>query len=123
MLESSGCRVVVISFGSETGAHQWLKDTGCKLPLYLDQERVLYRKVGLSRSVGKVWSMSTINYYAEQLAQDRRLPSAVQGLEDDPLQMGGDFTFRTDDKSLVMKHCSKTPKDRPSLPQIVEKLQ
>jgi len=122
VLESAGIKVVVVSFGNQTGAEQWLKDTGCNLPLYLDEERLLYCKLGLGRSVGKVWSLSTINYYAEQLAQGRPLPQAVQGVEDDPLQMGGDFTFRMEDRTLVMKHCSKTPKDRPSLTQILQRL-
>ena len=47
-----------------------------------------------SRSVSKVWNMNTIKYYASQKAQGRKLPSAIEGVEDDPLQMGGDFTFR-----------------------------
>ena len=46
------------------------------------------------RSVSKVWQMSTVHYYGSMKAQGRTLPSAIEGEEDDPLQMGGDFTFR-----------------------------
>ena len=38
--------------------------------------------------------MNTIRYYASMKAQGRTLPAAIDGVEDDPLQMGGDFTFR-----------------------------
>ena len=38
--------------------------------------------------------MTTLQYYASMKAQGRQLPTAVEGVEDDPLQMGGDFTFR-----------------------------
>ena len=36
--------------------------------------------------------MDNVKYYASKKAQGKPLPSA--GEEDDPLQMGGDFTFR-----------------------------
>ena len=38
--------------------------------------------------------MTTIHYYGSVKAQGRQLPAAVEGVEDDPLQMGGDFTVR-----------------------------
>lgn len=38
--------------------------------------------------------MTTLQYYGSMKAQGRQLPTAVEGVEDDPLQMGGDFTFR-----------------------------
>ena len=38
--------------------------------------------------------MTTIHYYGSIKAQARQLPAALEGVEDDPLQMGGDFTVR-----------------------------
>ena len=67
----AGARVVVVSFGSpqvcwastcphfkppswDQGAACWLNETGCKLEMFLDQERSLYRAFGLARSLSKV---------------------------------------------------------------------
>lgn len=112
----------MVSFGSRQGAEGWLNSTGCKLDIFLDEERVLYNCLGLQRSVEKVWNMTTINYYSGQVTQGRQLPKALDGVEDDPLQMGGDFSLRCEDGVLVMSHCSTTPKDRPTIEKIMEKL-
>ena len=45
--------MVVVSFGVQEGAEKWLEETGCQLPLYLDEDRNLYRKFGLHRSLAK----------------------------------------------------------------------
>lgn len=119
LFNRAGCKVLVISFGEIKGAASWLSATGCNLEMFLDPERRLYTSLGLPRSVSKVWGMTTMHYYAGELAQDRELPSAIKGVEDDPLQMGGDFTFRKSDRKLVMSHPSKTPKDRPALSKIL----
>jgi len=120
MFTKANIKVVVISFGTVKGAGGWLSATNCSLDMYLDINRNLYQHLGLARSVSKVWNMNTIKYYASQKAQGRKLPSAIEGVEDDPLQMGGDFTFRCSDKSLLMSHPSKTPKDRPQVSEILE---
>jgi len=109
--------VVVVSFGSLQGAAGWLKDTGCKLEMFLDPDRSLYRALGLPRSVSKVWGISTIHFYAGELASGRSLPKSQQE-EDDPLQMGGDFTLSRTGR-LLLCHPSTNPRDRPSLEQIV----
>ena len=102
------------------GASGWLSSTGCSLDMYLDSDRHLYTTLGLHRSVSKVWNMITLHYYASMVAQGRELPKAIQGVEDDPLQMGGDFTFRASDKVLIMAHPSKNPKDRPDISKIMK---
>lgn len=117
----AGCKVAIVSFGQQEGAKDWLAQTKTKLHLYLDSERKLYSKFGLARSVVKVWSMKTIHYYAAQKAQGRKLPSAMIGVEDDPLQMGGDFTIDSA-LNLLMSYPCKNPSDRPSLQHITSKL-
>jgi len=120
LFNSAGCKVCVVSFGTPQGAAGWLSDTGCTLDMFLDTERRLYNTVGLHRSVSKVWNMATMHYYAGMVAQGRKLPSAIEGVEDDPLQMGGDFTFRCSDQVMVMAHPSKNPKDRPDIEKILQ---
>ena len=39
-----------------------------------------------------MWGISTIHFYAGEVASGRSLPKSQQE-EDDPLQMGGDFTL------------------------------
>ena len=100
--------LAVVCFGSEAGAAAWLADTGCSLPLLRDPARTLYKRLGLARSVSRVWSPDTLHYYAGQVAAGRTLPAVVAGQEDDPLQMGGDFTLNCSTGTLIMSH----PRDR-----------
>lgn len=115
------CKVVVLSFGSSQGADAWIEATGCELEVYLDPDRRIYSMLGLERSLHKVWNMDTVHFYAQQKALGRQLPQSIVGVEDDPLQMGGDFTIRRDGR-LVLSYPSKTPKDRPSTNQILQNL-
>jgi len=118
-LTAAGIKVVVISFGARQGALAWLQDTACNLDLFLDQERRLYRALGLHRSLAKVWNMATVHYYAGQKAKGNPLPQPVADVEDDPLQMGGDFTVRCRDGVLLLCHPSSHPRDRPTLATIL----
>ena len=67
-----------------------------------------------------MWQISTIHYYGTMKAQGRNLPTAVRAEEDDPLQMGGDFTFRCEDRRLTLCHPSKNPRDRPQVNDIIK---
>ena len=93
-------RTIAIIYVAQGGL-SWLSETSCELELYLDPERQLYSRLGLARSVWRVWQMTTIYYYGSIKAQARQLPAALEGVEDDPLQMGGDFTVRYTQKREV----------------------
>jgi len=114
----AGARVVVVSFGSSQGAAFWLRETNCKLEMFLDQERSLYQAFGLARSLSKVWSMSMIHVYAEKIVGGEIFPESKEE-DDDPLQMGGDFTLSRSGH-ILLSHKSSHPYDRPSLHQILE---
>jgi len=114
----AGARVVVVSFGSPQGAACWLNETGCKLEMFLDQERSLYRAFGLARSLSKVWSMPMIHVYAEKIVGGEIFPESKEE-NDDPLQMGGDFTLSRSGQ-ILLSHKSSNPYDRPSLHQILD---
>eukprot|EP00118_Oscarella_pearsei_P025769 m.308741 g.308741 ORF g.308741 m.308741 type:complete len:92 (+) comp44661_c0_seq1:742-1017(+) len=87
--------------------------------MLLDSERKLYRSFGLRQSTSKVWSTSTLTYYAEQKRQGRRLHSLFE--DDDPNQMGGDFIVSKTGQ-LVLSHCSSSPTDRPSAVELLESI-
>jgi len=114
----AGARVVVVSFGSPQGAACWLNETGCKLEMLLDQERSLYQAFGLARSLSKVWSMPMIQVYAEKIVGGEIFPESKEE-NDDPLQMGGDFTLSRSGH-ILLSHKSSNPYDRPSLLQILD---
>ena len=63
-----------------------------------------------------------MKYYAEQVLQ-HPVPKSQEGIEDDVLQMGGDFTIsnKYTNITLSFSYPSKTPNDRPSLEHIFEK--
>jgi len=114
----AGAKVVVVSFGSDQGAACWLNETNCKLEMFLDQERRLYQAFGLTRSLSKVWSMQMIHVYAEKIVGGEIFPESKQE-DDDPLQMGGDFTLSSSGR-ILLSHKSSNPYDRPSLHQILD---
>ncbi|KAI8486915.1 hypothetical protein Bbelb_354230 [Branchiostoma belcheri] len=120
-IQAAGGRVMVVSFGSQTGAQRWLQDTSCSYHMLLDQERKLYGAFGLGRSVSKVWSVAALTYYAEQKAAGRTLPNKYENVEDDPHQMGGDFIFDPQGHALMV-HCSKVSTDRPEVTTIISVL-
>ena len=110
--------VVIVSFGVKKGAEQWVKETNCQFPVYLDPNRRLYRFFGLHRSLFKVFNHKTLQYYGEKKSAGVTLPSAIAGVEDDPLQMGGDFTINCAKKTMQFLYPSKQSDDRPALSHI-----
>lgn len=102
----------MVSFGTQEKAVAWITDTKCQFPMLLDADRHLYRALGLKRSVSKVWTVSSLLYYAEQKLAGRKLMSMLEN--DDPHQLGGDFIVDPSGK-LVMVYLSKTSTDRPSV--------
>lgn len=111
----------MVTFGVKTGAIQWLEDTQSPYDMLMDPDRNIYKFFGLKRSILRVWNISTLTYYAEQLAAERSLPHAIENIEDDPHQMGGDFVLNSSG-NLTMIHCSKTPMDRPSVDVLIDHL-
>ncbi|ESP02929.1 hypothetical protein LOTGIDRAFT_111068, partial [Lottia gigantea] len=82
----------------------------------------VYRAFGLNRSVSKVWSISCMIYYGEQMAQGRDLPKPYQHIHDDPIQMGGDFIIDKEGK-MKLVYCSKASNDRPNVEHVLRTLQ
>lgn len=118
-LESRGCRVVVVARGTQPDATSWLDNYKYPFQLLLDLPMKLYRELGLSRSVEKVWNIGSMVGYAEQKIAGTPGYPPYQG--DDLHLMGGDFIVDSLGK-LVLTHPSATPKDRPTLEQILTAL-
>lgn len=115
--EALNGEVIVVSFGNVEGAKKWLQDTNCEFRMFVDPARQLYRVLGLTRSVAKVWSISSLVYYAEQKRAGRKLVAVFE--EDDLTQMGGDVVFDKDGK-LALVYRSKVSTDRPSVEDLLK---
>ena len=100
----------------QAGARRWLKDTNCKLRMFVDPERHLYNTLGLKRSVAKTWSIPSLVYYAEQKQAGRKLAAMFE--EDDPNQMGGDFILDEQGR-LALIHRSRMSTDRPPVEELL----
>lgn len=118
-LTQAGLKILIVSFGEERGAENWLKETQCPFDMVLDSERNIYKAFGLERSVSRVWSIACMVYYTEQLLLGRDLPKPMENVHDDPQQMGGDFIL---DKQGVLKmvYRSKYSSDRPTVDHLLK---
>nr|KAI8741268.1 peroxiredoxin-like 2C [Biomphalaria glabrata] len=117
-LKQFGAEILIVSFGEQLGADNWLKETNCPFDMILDPNRKIYLSFGLHRSVSKVWSCACMIYYVEQLLKGRQLPRPLENVHDDPQQMGGDFILDNTGR-VVFSYCSKVSNDRPSVDQIL----
>ena len=116
-LEAVGVRVLLLSFGQEWQAREWMQETKAPFPLLLDPERSVYHAYGLERSFVKSWHPRTLLNYLGLLLKGRKL-HPIQG---DPNQLGGDFIVDT--RGIVRyAHPSEDPADRPSFERISEAL-
>ncbi|KAL5008606.1 hypothetical protein ScPMuIL_014187 [Solemya velum] len=116
---SAEVSVIVITFGLREGATKWLSETGCECPMLIDQPRKIYRTFGLKRSLFKVWSISSLVYYAEKMIEGVELPRPYENVHDDLQQMGGDFIIDKDGIVRFM-YPSKMAYDRPALDLLKE---
>ena len=69
-----------------------------------------------------MFQINVLKYYAEQ-GLKHPVPKSQEGIEDDVLQMGGDFTIKTSlsNPILSFSYPSKSASDRPLIEQIIEK--
>ena len=102
--------------GIRDSALKWLDYNKVTHPLLLDLNLVLYKHLGLKRSVKAVWSVSTLVSYAEERVAGVSPTPDYPG--DDVHVMGGDFM--TDASGcLVYAYSSKFSSDRPSIESLL----
>jgi len=83
-----------------------------------DTNRQVYKSVGLIASFSKTWNAQALTYYAEMKVAGRKLPSAFEGIADDPNQMGGDVVVTMRGIASLV-HLSSTPTDRPDVKTLI----
>ena len=69
------------------------------------------------RSVN-VFMLDTMKFYGEAIAKQENLPQI--DVQEDVIQLGGDFTIEKVSKKMIFLYPSKTSADRPTLELILE---
>ncbi|KAI7799801.1 selenoprotein L [Triplophysa rosa] len=118
LLEAQSVRVLVVSYGCLEGATFWLDQTGTEFDMLFDEERAVYRTLGLGSSFAKVMKFKSLLHYSELLAMNRPFPEVPPQFIDDLFQMGGDFVLDEGGKVIFSYRCI-SPVDRPSAAQIL----
>ena len=85
--------------------------------VFVDSERTTYDDFGLPRAT-KVFLLKTMKFFAEQIVKEVEFP--MMNIQEDVLQLGGDFTIDTFTKKLTFLHPSQTSSDRATLDKILE---
>ncbi len=67
-------------------------------------------------------SLFLVAFYSLVVIASMSACRALEGFEDDPLQMGGDFTIDLSSKKMTFVHLSKVVHDRPTLEEIISHL-
>lgn len=116
-LSAAGVAPVIISFSELKFVKEWLNQTKCTFPAFVDPKRTTYASFGLPRSVN-VFMLDTMKFYGEAIAKQENLPQI--DVQEDVIQLGGDFTIEKVSKKMVFLYPSKTSADRPTLEMILE---
>lgn len=114
---SAGIAPLVISFSDPSHVKDWIEETQCPFPVFGDIARKTYVSFGLPRAIKAVMGTEVMRYYGEKKAQNEPLPN--MGLDEDTIQLGGDFTICTKSFQITFAYPSKTAKDRPSINAIL----
>lgn len=110
---------MTVARGTQESGQKWMEDFKTPFPLYLDMERILYRKLGLRRMLKASWNLAIFIYYADAVMAGRKDRMAYSG--DDMTVMGGDFIVDSSGK-LLFAHPSKEQYDRPYVAKLLEAL-
>jgi len=117
-LAGKGCRVVVVAAGVLASGRKWLQDYALPVPLLVNPGKELYRLLGCRRSMA-VWSLGNLIGYSEDKLAGVPPSPVYEG--DDVHLMGGDYMTNGEGQLVFIYH-SKTPRDRPTVEQIMAAL-
>jgi len=113
-LKRLNTEVVLISFGQQEEAREWLQEVCSSFEMLLDPERRVYCSYKLKHSWLSSWNLKTLVYYVRALLGGREW----RGIIGDSAQLGGDFIISRDGMFLL-KHPSKEATDRPKVSDIL----
>jgi len=114
--EALGVKVVVVTFQAGPLVEAYVRETGLRWPILIDESLALYSAYGMQRGRWwDLWGPASWWAYAKLLLRGRRLrlPSG------DASQLGGDVLI--DLNGVVrLHHVGNGPADRPSVSSLLE---
>jgi hypothetical protein len=96
---SLGCDVAAIGLGSRHYAEAFREDTGITFPLFVDEDRLAYKAVGMG-SASLLHLLRKDNAKARKRA--KRGGHSQHRLGKDPLQLGGGLVLAPGDRDLYV---------------------
>lgn len=119
-LKAAGVAPVIIAFFNLDLLKNWIKDTNCTFPVYLDSNMSTYQAFGLPRSM-KALRIPTMRWFGERMANGTmNQHKSGTNVQEDVIQLGGDFTVECSSRKMIFLYPSKSASDRPSLEQIFQ---
>lgn len=116
--EFEGAEVVVVTFTRPRNLSGYRRRFAAPLRVVADEDRVLYRALGLGRGPWwRVYGPGTSRRYAELLRGGRRLERP----HEDTLQLGGDAVVGADGR-LTWRYRGAGPDDRPTVDDLLAAL-
>jgi len=107
----------MVASGNRDGGLRWYKEYGSSLPMLLDQELQLYKRIGIQRLLSVAWDLNVFIGYAEKVTAGRVDRIAWPG--DDVTVIGGDFICDSQG-TLVYVYKSKEQYDRPEVSSLLD---
>ena len=118
--EARETAVLVVSFAPVDRLEEYRQYLELPFTIASDHDRLAYRAYGLTRgSLLQVWGPRVIWRYLNLVIRGRKLKRPEKG--DDLSQLGGDFVVARDG-SLLYRHISQSPADRPPVEDLLRAL-
>lgn len=108
--EQLGVKVVIIGHSSLRYAKAFVDETGIDLPVYVDENRSLYKALEFKRPILSFLSPKVF----KRAAQARQAGFTQPGVHGDAFQLGG-VILRLPDGAMPYRYASQHPGDHPDL--------
>lgn len=117
-VEAAGGRCIAVGFSPTNALAQLATHLDWPWPFLADEERSIYARLRAGRAgLHRVYNAATLGRYAVAAVRGTRIRLPV----DDTRQLGADALIR--DGLVVWLHVQRSPDDRPSAHEMVERLQ
>lgn len=110
-------KLIAISTGSLEQAKRFLEATKFNGELYLDQNKFIYRALGLNHGILKTVTLSGIAASFQAYRKGYTVTASTS--TGDPWQLGGFIVIGPHDSKILFKHVAQTSHDHPNIDEIL----
>jgi hypothetical protein len=113
-----GLEIVAVTFEARERAEEYVRETGLRWPLLIDQRRILYSAYGMGRGRwSAIWGPATWWAYIRLIRRGHRLRRATGDIH----QLGGDVLVDPAGR-VALQHVGKGPADRPAVAALLDRV-